>query len=360
MNAWSLLRRLGTGDATGDNRGVVNWAIMRSAVVFAGLILASAAPADERWVRGGADGTQCRWGIAGGLQFAIPPTVDGPRGLIRLLYPTLPDGRYDLVNFIAIEPIVGGRRGYSELENSDLDRAPGKRFWVDDPQRRGTIDTPSPGIERLRVIVHVERVDNGAEVRLLLEQRTDRPDEVAITILPEPASADMQHCILTATMGNKARARILWLAGRTVRSLDLYPDYRDVHFAPPTTFPWKELAVNGDGDLVVAITTDEANPADARPFPDSDAWYWGGQKVTQYWRMPRGTWADDLHAAVNARFTYWQSRQPIPGGIAFENFELRERFRPGQQFIFGITRRTPGELGIGPAKPPVVTNPTAR
>jgi hypothetical protein len=333
---------------------------MRSAVVFAGLFLAATAPADEAWVRGGADGTQCRWGIAGGLQFAIPPAEDGPRGLIRLLYPTLPGGKYDLVNFIAIEPIVGGSRGYSELEKSDLDRAPGKRLWVEAAERRGTIDSPSPGVEHLRVVVQVERFHNGAEVRLLLEQRSDRPDEVAITILPEPASVEMQSCILTATMGNKARARLLWLRGHTVRSLDLYPDYRDVHFAPPTTFSWKDLTVNGDGDLLVAITTDEPNPAEVRPFPDSDAWYWGGRKVTQYWRMPRGTWADDLHAAVNARFTYWQSRRPIPGGIAFENFELRERFRPGQQFIFGITRRSPGELGIGPATRPVATNPAGR
>ena len=50
--------------------------------------------------------------------------------------------------------------------------------------------------------------------------------------------------------------------------------------------------------------------------------------------------------AVNGRFTYWLSRQPIPGGIAFENFEMRERFHDGQRFVFGITRRTPGELGM--------------
>jgi hypothetical protein len=35
------------------------------------------------------------------------------------------------------------------------------------------------------------------------------------------------------------------------------------------------------------------------------------------------------------------SRHPIPGGVAFENFEMRERFRPGQRIVFGITHRTP-------------------
>jgi hypothetical protein len=30
-------------------------------------------------------------------------------------------------------------------------------------------------------------------------------------------------------------------------------------------------------------------------------------------------------------------QQPIPGGISFENFELREPFRDGQTSVFGIT-----------------------
>jgi hypothetical protein len=51
-----------------------------------------------------------------------------------------------------------------------------------------------------------------------------------------------------------------------------------------------------------------------------------------------------LHVAVNARYTYWQSSRPIPGGVAFENFELRERFYEGQVFIFGITRKTPAQM----------------
>ena len=42
------------------------------------------------------------------------------------------------------------------------------------------------------------------------------------------------------------------------------------------------------------------------------------------------------------------SRRPIPGGIAFENFELRERFYDGQRFVFGITPKTPEELGLAP------------
>lgn len=310
------------------------------------LAAAAASPATE-WVRGGAQGMHPIWGIRGGLQFAIPPAASGPRGLVRLLSPTLPGGRYDLVNFIAVEPIVKGRRGFSELEHSRLDHRAGKRFWVEPERMAGELTRLDGGVERLTVVVHIERFDNGASVRLAIEQCSDRPDEIVLTLQPEPDSAAIEYGILTATMGNKARARRLWLKDEVVRSQALYPDYRASDFAPPSIYPLRRLATNQEGDLVVAITTDEPCPADVRPFPGSDRWYYGGIPVTQYWRMPKGRWGDDVHAVVNARYTYWMSRRPIPGGIAFENFELRERFRPGQQFIFGITQKTPAELGLG-------------
>ena len=44
---------------------------------------------------------------------------------------------------------------------------------------------------------------------------------------------------------------------------------------------------------------------------------------------------------ADKQVTYWMSDRPIPGGIAFENFELREPFRSGQTFGFGITRQSP-------------------
>lgn len=63
-------------------------------------------------------------------------------------------------------------------------------------------------------------------------------------------------------------------------------------------------------------------------------------------REPRGLIRLDLRAVVNGRYMYWRSRQQVPGGIAFENFELRQRFREGQTFVFGITPRTPRDLGL--------------
>lgn len=315
--------------------------------------------AEVPWLRSGLNTDQLTWGIRGHLLWGIAPLTgqptDGPRGLIRLRYPVLADGAYDLLNFIAVEPVVNGHKGFSELEHSELDKRPGKRFWVaspDDPSveepdaRAGQLTRLECGAEQLTVEIRIEPFANGAHVRLLVTQRSDAPDEIQLTIHAEPDSVVMEYCTLTATMGNKARARQLWLKGRVVSSLDLYPAYRESGFAPHRFFALEELFRTPAGDVLVAITTDESNPSQVEPFPRRVHWYYGGFPVTQYWRKPTGSWRSDLHAAVNARYTYWMSQRPIPGGVSFENFELRERFHDGQTFLFGITSGSPQELGF--------------
>ena len=322
---------------------------------------APGAPEEEpvAWVRAGMTTNRPIWGVPGGLLWGLPSPADqsdGPRGLIRLRYPVLPDGGYDLLNFIAVEPIVQGRKDYSELEPSKLDGVQGKRIWaIDADSAPGVLGSLSPGqvtrleggAESLCVRVGVERFENGAHVELTLRQRGDRPDELELTLHAKPDSAPIDYCILTATMGNKARVRRLWLKDEMASSLALYPDYRDPDFAPHRLFPLDRLLKTPAGEVLAAVTTDEPDPAAADPRPAPAHWRYNGFSVTQYWRKPSGAWRADLHVAVNARYTYWLSRQPIPGGVAFENFEMRERFHEGQRFVFGITRRTPTELGFG-------------
>lgn len=312
------------------------------------------------WVRAGLTTNRPIWGLKGGLQFAIHPggfrgRDGGPRGLIRLGYPVLTNGGYDLINFIAVEPVVKGRKSLSELERSRLDGAAGKRFWAaNTPSEKppgsatdaGELSSPAVGVEQLSVALAIEHFDNGARVRVVASQRSDAPDELQLSVRAEPDTAPLDYCILTATMGNLARARQLWLSNEAVGSRTLYPDYKGAGFAPHAVFPLERLLARPAGDVLVAITTDEPDPAAVFPFPGTRHWHYGGAKVTQYWRKPKGAFRADLHAVVNARHTYWQSAQPIPGGIAFENFELRERFYDGQCFVFGITRRTPAQLGF--------------
>jgi len=317
-----------------------------------------AAGADARWIRPGLTTNQPIWGLRGGLLFAIPPggfRGSGPRGLIRLGYPVLTNAGYDLINFIAVEPVVKGRKGFSELEFSRLDGVQGKRIWAEGLASSGnartnhvagTLSTLASGVEQLEVTLRVERFDNGAHVRLVISQQSGAPDEIQLAIYAEPDSAPMDYCILTATMGNKARTRLLWLRGETVSSPKLFGSYHETASAAHSLYPLDRLHRTAMGDVLVAVTTDEENPAATFPFPGTQRWYYGGAKVTQFWKKPSGTFQIDLLAAVNARYTYWKSSQPIPGGVAFENFELRERFYEGQRFIFGITSKTPGELGM--------------
>jgi hypothetical protein len=328
-------------------------------MVLAALALRGAA---VPWVRPDVSSTNAapRWGLEHGLQWALHPSGftsgdGGPRGLIRLGYPVLAGGGYDLINFIAVEPVVRGRRGFSELERSRWDGRNGKVFWTGprpgtnaiagagaaDPG--GVRHRPGADDEELSVIVHVEPFDNGAHVRLVLTQRSGAPDELRLRAEAESDSAPIESCILTATMGNKARTRLLWLAGGTnVSSLRLFGDYAGDGFTAHRTFPLAALARDGRGDVIVPFTNDEADPAAATGI--SPFWAYRGVKVTQYWRREQPEAHPGLRAVVNARFCYWMSKNPLPGGLAFENVELVEPFSSQQEAVFGITRRSPREL----------------
>jgi hypothetical protein len=323
------------------------------------LLLRGAIPvaAGSDWIRPGLSTNQSVWGLRAGLVWAVAPAGfrgGEPRGLLRLGYPVLLDQRYDLINFIAIEPIVHGRRGFSELERSQLDHLRGKRIWAENTDGQttnpvpGQISKASNGEEQLEVNLRVEKFDNGAHVHLHVRQRSGRPDEIELSVFQEPDSAPLEYCILTATMGNMARTRRLWLKDEVVSSLQLYHGYHDTGFAPHQQYPLPRLHRTTDGGMLVALTNDETDPAAIYPFPNSEDWHYAGRKVTQYWAKEAGAFRDDLLTIVNGRYTYWQSSRPIPGGIAFENFELRERFYDGQKSIFGITTRTPHELGFPP------------
>jgi hypothetical protein len=322
-----------------------------------GFLLAAAVKADGAdWVRPGLSTNQPVWGLRGGLLWAVAPggfRGGEPRGLIRLGYPVLADNRYDLINFIAVEPIAPGHRSFSELERSQFDGLPGKRIWADNTGGSfvtnagpGELRKLRNGGEELVVKLRVEKFENGAHVRLVVRQRSDRPDEIALSVFREPGSAPLDYGILTATMGNMARTRLLWLKDEVVSSRRVYSDYRGRDFAPHRAYPLSRLCRAADGRVLAAVTNDEEDPASLFPFPDSDLWHYAGRKVTQYWAREAGSFSEDLQVVVNGRYTYWRSARPIPGGVAFENFEMQEPFHDGQTFIFGITPRTPQDLGF--------------
>jgi hypothetical protein len=348
-------------------------------------VLESSKPAKTEWIYA-TDGHTLVWGVKGGIVLAVWPGgfrtegLGGPRGLFRIGYER--DGRMTLVNFIAVEPIVKGKRGFSELEPSSVIRQGepaklrrGKFIWpcseyppsnaqnraktVADMQHLsvpGWFSRPSAGVEQLNVTFDVEKFNNGAHPWIVASVRSDMPEEVTFTIHAAPDSAPMESCILTATMGNYIRARHLWLRDRVVYSKTLWPDpvtagVGPVGFTPPEFFEESSMCRLRNGSLIVMLTTDEDDPSQIVPKPAH--WHYKGRKVTQYWRAyPHKE--HPLRIRVNGRFAYWMSRSPIPMGVAYENFEFVRDYFDGQQFVFGITESSPArfELTGEPPKPP--------
>jgi hypothetical protein len=300
------------------------------------------------------------WGIKGGLSVGLWPNP-GPRGLIRVYTPYLGQPRLTPINFIAVEPVVDRLRGLSELEKSHIDPGvPGKAMWsTDHLDREGQSRPRKPwrpargviGIENgrrtLTVFIEVEPFDHGARPIIEVRFREDRPHELMFRVYAAAGGEPMRSCILTATMGNYARLRRLHLKDHVVDSRVVYHRFQPVFagFAPHHEWALGDLLVH-DGQATVAATPDEAIPSHAQ-YEDNVArwWHYQGAVATQYWRAPARA---GLVARVNGRQTYWASNARIPGGVAFENFELEAPFHPGQVFHFGIIPETQERLGFQP------------
>jgi hypothetical protein len=295
------------------------------------------------------------WGIKGGIAVGLWPT-GGPRGLLRIYTPYLGQPRLRMINFIAVEPVVGKVRCLSELEQSALDHVAGKAMWTGNefeaaPKPRNPWEPAGgrlsevDGKATLSVFVFVEPFANGARPVLQLTFREDRPHEVSLMVFAARGSAPMKACILTATMGNYARLRHLWLRGQVVDSRKVWPAFSadGWGFAPAHQWGADRMLVVGR-DVVAAATPDEANPAQASYAPDvPPSWRYEGRPATQYWRARR---TPEILVRVNGRQTFWATKARIPGGTSFENFELEAPFQPGQEFIFGITPEPPEKLGF--------------
>ena len=321
---------------------------------------------ESPWVRPSKPSDPLVWGRRDGIVFGLfsPGGIRGPRGLIRLgLFPpgaTTPD----LLNFIAVEPVIQGagrrfdRMAFSELEMSQLDLGQrGKRMWVDadsvaaDGAPSGKLETIHAGkatVEHLSVRINIEKFTvNDAHVYVIASIDSDHPDEVRVQTYAEDDSPPLEELTVTATMGNYERLRLLWLNDRVVDSRQLFGAYTGTDFVENENYPLNEMLRSGDGDAVVFCSSSEADPGTTSGNSTAH-WVYTLPKLTQYWRVPGHDVQPDLRVRVNARRVYWASTAPVLGGIAFENFEVRQRFVPGQSFVYGITRKEPWDFYLGP------------
>ncbi len=304
------------------------------------------------------------WGRRDGIVFGLASSggMRGPRGLIRVGVFKPGQAQPELLNFVAVEPVVSGpgdrfnRMAFSELEMSQLDPGQrGKRMSVAPPQDEtasvaGLLETLQAGkskVERLSVKIDIERFQaNGAHVYVIASIDSDHPDELRLTPYAEADSAPLEENVVTATMGNFERLRLLWLNDQVIDSRSLFSDYTGTAFTEKSSYPLPRLLRTDDGGAIVFCTSNEPSPADS-PGNTVAHWVYTLPRYTQYWRVRGSDVQPDLRARVNARRVYWSSTTPVPGGVAFENFEVRQRYVPGATFVFGITRMEPRDLYKG-------------
>ncbi|MES2827642.1 MAG: hypothetical protein V4687_05800 [Bacteroidota bacterium] len=331
---------------------------------------------DKKWIRPLNSKSEAMWGINNGIVFSIWPTavengkdvIGGPRGLIRVGYEN--KGTIYLINFLAIEPVVKGKTEYSEISPSLIDNQWGKLMWAGGSDKetayfagaktRGTIlhpDSRNQEIEELSVYIFMERFKSGAHPYLRLFIRSDQPEELGIEVFNHDGSTTMERCVVTATMGNYSRLRKLHLKDQIVNSLALYKGYNDIDFIEKESYGAEQLWKAGNGDLIAIAESDEDfNSLKSWPkeksYLDRSGWlYRPNLKLSQYWRKKGSEFDSSLELRVNGRAKYWsggsrelQNYINIPGGPSFENFELRENYKPGQKFYFGITRKAPEQF----------------
>jgi hypothetical protein len=149
-------------------------------------------------------------------------------------------------------------------------------------------------------------------------------------------------------MGNFEKLRVLWLKDRLVRSDQLYADYGEDNFIEHENYMLDEMLRTAGGDAIALATSNEASPSDVFSKTAAPHWHYQLPRLTQYWKVAAGQIEPDLRVRVNGRRVYWASHDPIPGGPAFENFELRQRYRAGQVSIFGLTLEEPWQF-----RPPI-------
>jgi len=337
-------------------------------------------PTKPSWIRPENAKSPPVWGIHDGivvglwpasLEGTVPNTEGGPRGLLRIGYEY--KGVVYLINYIAVEPVVDGDMEFSEVRPSVVDGKLGKLFWASDSDSTGSFspyastpgvithpDAAHPEVEELSLYILMEKFIDGAHPYLKLTIRSDKPGELGLQIFNYKNNAVMERCALTATMGNYSRLRLLYFKDKVIDSRKLFSGYDDTEFDEKEPYPVGQMLKTKNGDPIVFAESNETFN-ELASWPQGPAylakWHWHYRpfyKLTQYWRVDAGDYDKSLQVRVNGRAKYWGGESPhkedyisVPGGPAFENFELRENYHSGQKFYFGLSMKTAKELADG-------------
>lgn len=259
------------------------------------------------------------------------------------------------MNFIALEPIVKGseHRSFSELEQSELDHVQGKRFWSandtlnNQPKQEndcatGIVEMVN-GVETLTLYVFSEPFESGAKVYVRIRFYENKSYEIELTSYAMEDSVPLDNFVLTATMGNFARLRNLYVKDNIKSALNIWLDHQGTNFTEHDYTQSSQMLTDKSGSVYFVAAPNEDNPIDATYAKDTeDHWKYKGTKAIQYWKKMNPT--DSLKGLVNGRFTYWASASAIPGGVAIENFEFKEHFKNGAVYGYGISPLLPNDF----------------
>jgi hypothetical protein len=310
------------------------------------------------------------WGIKNGIIVGIPDsTMDHSPGgawapgLLRIGW-TDDTGRSHFFNYIGISVLAKSLK-YDASESEKIQFYPDSLTFHADLEKLEQVNgeaggevedylditknPPAPlpqattvSDDKLSVLFRLSEFKNTRSlIYLIVEIDRNRPREVKISSYnPLPGTREPEYIGLSATYGNLGRLRDLYLKGRVVNAHDLFKSEGTGIgcFYPYHTFRINELPVDAEGIIVRAGNDEEGSWAGDL---GSNAPYYSGEKFFQYWRKYTGSYRDDISARVNGRDNYFGGfvnpcgGKPLTGGVSFENFEMAERYYPGQMFWFG-------------------------
>ncbi len=314
---------------------------------------------ESKWLMPEDFNNQPAWGINNGIIISTWPGDlggiggGGPKGLFRIYKHG--DKGLGWMNFLSLEPTTqNSLPGFSELESILF--VPNPYANLNNPN--SIIDNKLPasydnlatitnenGIEQLNLLFGIENsFANNGHIYTTAHIRKDKPDEIEFRFYTHDDTAPIKKIRLSSTAGNFNHMKLLYLANEIIDSRNLYEGYQETgkrDFAPWTTFEFNKLKKLSDNSIIVATTRSADDPGE----------FWNDfftrYELTQYFRKYPGSYDGNEFSAVNAKYVFWHTGKPIPGGVSYENFELNDPiFEQGQQIWFGATDKTPQELGF--------------
>jgi hypothetical protein len=257
------------------------------------------------------------------------------------------------LNELAIKPRADDR--YANSTTEQRTQAGGKlglRFATSDSKQLSKkVWEPAEGVlsedgKTLRLFVHPEPFSNRA--RPVIEIRFDAPhaNRIGFRVHTASESTGMTECVLSAMSGSFADLRQLHFADGHVKTtkqmFESWPDeskLTDKERSPWQTFSGEQFPLVDDGTLRQIRLTSDVSDYSTLKYAGavSTGWQYKALPSEQSWLCAAET---PFTVALRARKSFRNGNGPIPGGPAFEDFELRTRLQPNQWIWYEVLPKT--------------------